>query len=264
MSSGNQLFQERVEREREAHSESDVLAESYKIKEHFYHIRCYPSIKRLYNKMEEYVSEIEGKKILDLGCGFGEQSLTFLKRGAIVYGIDISPNYIDHATQQALTAGFLKDDFSFKVMDAHTLEFENDTFDIVIGYGILHHLDYKITLGEVHRVLKPGGRALFQECLADNPLLKLFRVLTPDARTVDEKPFSNKDIQIIVESGLWHAEMMYCGLVCAPIAVFTSLMLRPYPDNPLIRFADHIEKWTHTRSLFLSWNQYVLFNLVKC
>ena len=259
----DQTFQARVERERAAHTEKDVLAESCRLKGRFNHIECYPSRKRLYSEMDGYVNECANKKILDLGCGYGEQSLIYLKRGAMVCGIDISPKHIDHATHAALSSGFSRDRFVFKVMDAHILEFEENTFDVVIGYGILHHLDYDIALREVYRVLKLGGRALFVECLADNPLLKLFRKMTPDARTIDEKPFSSTDLQTIIQSGLWHVEMTYCGLICAPIAVLTSIVLRSNPDNFLIRLADRIERWTHSRSLLLPWNQYILFNLVK-
>lgn len=135
MKSEDQTFQERVEREQSAHTEKDVLSESCRIKERFSHIECYPSRKCLYSEMDGYVNECTNKKILDLGCGYGEQSLIYLKHGAMVCGIDISPKYIDHATNTALSSGFSRDSFVFKVMDAHILEFEENTFDVVIGYG---------------------------------------------------------------------------------------------------------------------------------
>ncbi len=77
-------------------------------------------------------------------------------------------------------------------MDAHELVFPDDLFDIVVGNGILHHLDLPVCLASIERVLKPKGFALFIEPLAGNPLLKLFRVLTPRARTIDEKPLTSK------------------------------------------------------------------------
>jgi len=163
----DQTFQARVERERAMHTEKDVLAESCRLKGRFNHIECYPSRKRLYSEMDGYMNECANKKILDLGCGYGEQSLIYLKRGAMVCGIDISSKHIDHATHAALSSGFSGDSFLFKVMDAHILEFEEKTFDVV------------------------SGRALFVECLADNPLLKFFRKMTSDARTIDEKPLSS-------------------------------------------------------------------------
>ena len=87
---------------------------------------------------------------------------------------------------------FSDKNFNFRVMDAHKLEFEENKFDLVIGNGILHHLDKLEAINSIYRVLKPGGRLVFKEPLADNPFLKIFRYFTPKARTVDEEPFSKK------------------------------------------------------------------------
>ena len=144
-----------------------------------------------------------------------------------------------------------------------TLKFEENKFDMVIGFGILHHLEASTALDEICRVLKPGGRVLLQEPLADNLLLKLFRLLTPQARTEDERPFSQKDIELLTSKDQWKNELFYCGLIEAPLSMLTSMVIPNKPDNCLLKFADKIEQYTHDRNLLLSWNQYVLFNMIK-
>ena len=49
----------------------------------------------------------------------------------------------------------------FRLMDAHKLDFPENTFDVVYGAGILRHLDYARALLEILRVLRPGGAMIF-------------------------------------------------------------------------------------------------------
>ena len=253
----------RVSRERDAHTDRDVLAESYRLKNRFSHIWHYPSRQRLFSEVERLSHNVAGQVVLDYGCGRGESSLKYLTKGATVKGIDISPTYVSDARTKANEAGFSPERYEFLVMDAHQLAFDSESFDLVIGEGILHHLEAHIALSEIHRVLRPGGRAVFQEPLADNPLLKLFRLLTPRARTEDEAPFTGHDIHRLLRSDRWESHTMYCGLVGAPVAMITSVLLPDRPHNPALRIADKVEKWFHAHELLLSWNQYILLNLVK-
>ncbi|MEM8556461.1 MAG: class I SAM-dependent methyltransferase [Bacteroidota bacterium] len=264
--SANQLhdaIQARVERERAAHTEDDVLGRSIELKNRFSHIWNYPSLRRLHESLEAYLANLEGRHALDFGCGRGERSLTMLGHGATVDGIDISKNYIAEAEQAALAAGYDPGHFRFVVGDAHMLPYDDGVFDLVVGDGILHHLDLDVALGEVHRVLKPGGRALFKEPLLDNPLLKLFRSLTPQARTEDERPLSAVDLVRIEDSARWNVESSYCGLFSAPTAVATSLLLRPFPENVFLKAADRAERALANRRSLHAKHQYVLLNLVR-
>lgn len=257
-------LEKRVEREYQAHTDRDVLAESIRIKERFSHIGDYPSRRRLVAIVNKFASETPNSIILDYGCGRGSNSLEYLHYGARkVYGIDISPVYISKAIELMRENGFDENIFDFRVMDAHVLEFEENTFDLVLGNGILHHLNPDIALNEIYRVLKPNGRVLFLEPLADNPLLKLFRKLTPSARTEDETPFTGKKIRHLIDRYKWKAELFYCGLFEAPVAMITSILMPKKSDNFLLRMADILERWTHEKQILLSWNQYVLFHMVK-
>ncbi len=256
-------LQDRVDRERIAHTEDDVLGRSAELKDRFSHIWRYPSLRRLLGQLEAHLDAAAGQRVLDLGCGRGERSVDLLRRGATVDGIDISEVYTDRAEAAARAAGFDDGQFAFVAGDAHALPYADATFDLVVGDGILHHLDLDVALGELHRVLKPGGRALFREPLLDNPLLKVFRTLTPKARTDDELPLSAGDLDRIAGSGRWRVESAYCGLLSAPVAVVTSFVLRPWPNNVLLRLADRAERALAGRHALDPWHQYVLLDLVR-
>jgi SAM-dependent methyltransferase len=139
-------------------------------------------------------TDLTGKIVLDYGCGNGDFSKILAERGALVYGIDISPNLVDLA--RAATAGMGLNGRSpqFFVGDAHHTPFESGMFDYVLGNGALHHLDLDKAYAEIARVLKPGGKAVFQEPMFHHPLLWLLRRLTPKTHTADERPLSLSDI----------------------------------------------------------------------
>ena len=86
-------------------------------------------------------------------------------------------------------------DIQFNIMDAHKLEFEPDTFDLVFGRGILHHLELVSALLEINRVLKDDGTIIFNEPLDINPLYKLYRIFSPKQRTADEKALGLKELK---------------------------------------------------------------------
>lgn len=255
--------EERVASERAAHEQYDVLAESHKLKGRFPHILRYPSRKRIDAYLREVSGSVAGKTVLDYGCGRGEVSLEYLRHGATVYGIDIASNYIETASESAAAEGYPAHRFRFEVMDAHELRFDAETFDYVIGNGILHHLDADRAMKEIHRVLKPGGRVLLFEPLAGNPLLKLFRWVTPRARTKDERPFSRQDVERLTGDSRWLVETTYCGVIEAPLAMLTSVVIPRWPENWLLRAGDTLEQQLHARGFLKAWNQYILFNLVK-
>ena len=74
-------------------------------------------------------------------------------------------------------------------VDAHNIPIEDTSFDCVIVNSLLHHLDLKKALKEIHRVTKKDGYLIFKEPLGTNIFFQIYRKLTPNARTPDEKPF---------------------------------------------------------------------------
>jgi SAM-dependent methyltransferase len=132
--------------------------------------------------------------VLEYGCGPGSYALRLARKGASVTGIDISNTAIALATQEARSSGLKNAEF--RLMDAEQLQFPDATFDLVCGVAILHHLDLEKAFRELARTMKPGGAAAFMEPLGHNPVINLYRKLTPKLRTVDEHPLTMSDIRV--------------------------------------------------------------------
>lgn len=128
-----------------------------------------------------------GKRLLDIGCGSGMNSVLAAFHGADVTGIDISPSLTRLAIRRAELNG-VGDRVRVMVTSAHDLPFAAASFDVVFGIAILHHLDLDAASREVHRVLKPGGRAIFQEPVRNSELVKRVRALIP-YRAPDVSPY---------------------------------------------------------------------------
>lgn len=137
---------------------------------------------------------VAGKRVLEYGCGTGGHSLEIARLGGLVTGIDISAVGIEMAAQKAAAEGLTG--ATYAVMDAENLEFPDGSFDVVIGEGILHHLNLERSYREISRVLAPGGRAIFMEPLGHNPAMNAFRSRTPHLRTADEHPLVKKDLDL--------------------------------------------------------------------
>jgi ubiquinone/menaquinone biosynthesis C-methylase UbiE len=134
------------------------------------------------------VGDIQGKRVLDFGCGTGSNSLLLARRGAFVCGVDISHDLLAIARER-LNRALTPVQAQFIVASAHDLPLASASFDLVFGIAILHHLDLRLVSDEVHRVLKPGGRAIFQEPVRNSRLIEFGRKLLP-ARD-DVSPFEH-------------------------------------------------------------------------
>lgn len=100
---------------------------------------------------------IQGKSVLDDGCGGGRYTAAWRKLGAEpAVGVDISEINIADARRRAEAAGL--DRIEFELSDVLSLRFASGSFDIVFSNGVLHHTtDWRRGIGELVRVLKPGG-----------------------------------------------------------------------------------------------------------
>jgi len=159
-------------------------------------------------------STVEGKVILDLGCGTGHHAINFAEKGAMVYAIDLSPGMVQ-AARMAIAAKGLHDRVQVLTMNAEELLFPDEAFDFVFGHSILHHTDLKLTRAQVYRVLKRGGKGVFLEPLNHNPFINLFRKLTPSRRTPTEKPLRMQDLFFFAEpfSAFDHREFYMVALI---------------------------------------------------
>jgi SAM-dependent methyltransferase len=134
-----------------------------------------------------------GKAVLVYGCGEGNEAQSLLRRGAAsLRGFDISEAEISRARANAVAGGYAER-VEFQTADAHHTPYADSSVDLIVGNAILHHLDLDPALSEIRRILRHGGKAVFREPLAHNPILRLGRAVTPAARTPDEHPFTVAD-----------------------------------------------------------------------
>ncbi|MEM6434869.1 MAG: bifunctional 2-polyprenyl-6-hydroxyphenol methylase/3-demethylubiquinol 3-O-methyltransferase UbiG [Cyanobacteria bacterium P01_D01_bin.115] len=108
---------------------------------------------------DQYVPDWHGLRVLDVGCGGGYTCEFLAQRGTVVTGIDQSAACITAAQDHAQSTGLTID---YHTGVAEQLPFASDRFDIVICVDVLEHVQsVPATVTEIGRVLKPGGRFLF-------------------------------------------------------------------------------------------------------
>lgn len=129
----------------------------------------------------------ENARLLDFGSGPGTNALTFSEIGYEVEGFDISENNVEIANKLFDAE---KRNGRFTVSFAEDLPYEDNSFDIIAGIDILHHVDIDKSLKECRRLLKTGAKAFFREPV-DVPLLdriresKLVQLFAPKEASFD-------------------------------------------------------------------------------
>ena len=100
----------------------------------------------------------QGLNVLEIGCGLGTDGAQFAKAGADYTGVDLTDAAIELARKRFELFGL---NGKFQAADAEQLHFPDESFDVVYSHGVLHHTpDINAAVREIHRVLKPGGRAI--------------------------------------------------------------------------------------------------------
>ena len=177
----NDDLKSRLEREAKFHdakySGADLYPKHYALKPTEY----------VYNEMSRMLGDLTGKQVLEYGCGEGWITRDLASRGAEVFAFDVSDQSIA-TTRGVLDKAGLLARCHLQVMPAEALSYADESFDVAVGFAIIHHLDLNKALAELHRVLRPGGVAYFAEPLGTNPAIEIYRRLTPQFRTSDERP----------------------------------------------------------------------------
>ena len=97
-----------------------------------------------------------GSNILEAGCGTGQMSIVLSRYARQIYGIDLSKGSLIEA-KQFINSNDIKSVHLFR-MNIFKLFFEENTFDVIISNGVLHHTyNPKLAFSKLVRVLKPGG-----------------------------------------------------------------------------------------------------------
>ena len=208
---------ETLEKERQFHDAwaSTIDVDGIRVKDYFE--ACTAPENRFILKQ---LGDITGEKLLDLGCGAGENSVYFAKKGALCVATDYSPGMVEVALKLAEKNGVKIEGCTANAME---LEFPDNTFDIVYASNLLHHLpEPKLAIREMHRVLKPGGKACFWEPLKHNPVINVYRRMATKVRTEDETPL---DINIVKFVNSLYSDVAYDTFWLATLWIFLRFYL---------------------------------------
>ena len=105
-------------------------------------------------------SAFRGLRLLEIGCGIGTDLVRFARGGARVTGVDLAPTAIDLARKNFLLHGVTAEEL--RVANGEALPYPDGSFDVVYGHGVVQYTaDAPQLIRECHRVLKPGGTAIF-------------------------------------------------------------------------------------------------------
>ena len=130
--------------------------------EFFAHIRPWMNPYKfpwIMERIERESALLQGKHLLEIGCGMGYDSLEFLKRGVKVTATDLTPNAVKMTLRHFEIAGVEAE--AVHTANALALPYDDNTFDAVWANGVLHATgDTERAISEARRVLKPGGRAI--------------------------------------------------------------------------------------------------------
>ena len=135
---------------------------AYHWKDAFHPIKGNAAAQARYSKclrlLEDATGSLEGKRILDLGCGDGVLSYKLFQKGAVVFGVDVSEIAIQFAKQIHAAKNA---EVYFLARSCYDTGFEDNYFDGLISSDVIEHVrDTDRFLAEVQRILKPNGKAV--------------------------------------------------------------------------------------------------------
>ncbi len=191
-------------------------------------------------KLKHILGDVKGRKVLDVGCGTGSLAFYLAQEGANVIGIDLSRNLIEHCKEQSKILGM---SIEFRVMNAQIPDFEDESFDIILGSRIIHHLpDIGLFFNKCKRLLKKNGFIAFIEPLKKNPIVELNRkFFAPKERTKHEHPLYISDI---IKTGKIFGNLEhYEFFLLSPLAMYFSRFInKPYIFKITYKVFNLIEK----------------------
>ena len=114
--------------------------------------------------LEKLGGRVDGMKVLEIGCGRGiGTGIIFERFGAReIHSFDVDPEMVEKARKRL--SGYPQDRLKLFVGDAASIDAEDNSFDAVFDFWIIHHVpDWRKAVSEIRRVLKPGGKFFFGE-----------------------------------------------------------------------------------------------------
>lgn len=207
---------------------------------------------------KKLLGSLEKKKVLDLGCGLGEASVYFALQGAKVVALDISPGMLDCVRK--LAERYQVGKFINAVeAPVEKTPLPDESFDLVFGGNVLHHVNLTKASREIRRVLKKGGKAVFIEPLGYNPFIQVYRKMAGDIRTQMERPFFFKDIHKLARGfrNVNHYEQqLFTTLIF--VWFFLGECLNPSKVRYWKRIIDESERYARSFKILATIDKFVL------
>lgn len=129
---------------------------------------------QLLEGIPDFLGPLDGKRVVEYGCGLGKLTVLLARSGAHVSAFGISSESVAVARERARLVG-VDSQINFDVAAGESLPYEDASFDVAFGMAVIHHLDPLAGSRELRRIVRPGGLAAFSEPLGTNPLIRFAR-----------------------------------------------------------------------------------------
>jgi len=232
---------ERADREKAAYDEGDFQSVRRRFQQLYRYVYGAPNSLRVKAHWQGVVRQaLQGRRVLDVGCGEGWDSKKFLDWGASeVHGIDVSTAMLNVARQHEGPR------LKFFEHDLH--QPWPHRYGVIVGRSVLHHVDYRSMLSNLYdNNLEPGGLMLFVEPLGQGLLMRAYWKMGSRFHTPDERPFRKDDIRWLRDR-FEDFRIVPMNLVSLPAAVLSWAIGVP-ADNGMTRLADRIDMYLADRS----------------
>ncbi|WP_284643856.1 class I SAM-dependent methyltransferase [Paenibacillus silviterrae] len=182
------------------------------------------------------ISDFQGKKVLDIGCGDGKYTFELLKGNPVsILGVDAAKTAIEQCEQVAKKKGLTN--VTFKTIDIYKLEELGEQFDIAVIRGVLHHL--LDAPSAIKSIAKVTDEVIVVEPNGYNPVLKVIEKTSKYHIEHEEKSyFPHRLDQWFNQVGGVVQSSRYCGLVpmfCPDIIAKTLKTVEPIIERtPII------------------------------
>ena len=159
--------------------------------------------KRILKEFQKLVEPLPGEIVVDFGCGTGAFTDKLKKFNLICHGIDISPKCVEYARKKFPNIKFIAGDIE-------KTNLKNNSVDIVIFSGVLHHFqDFSATVKEAHRVLKKRGRIFSYDPNKKNPIMWIYRderspIHSKKGKTKNERLLTAEEIRKVFDNVGFH------------------------------------------------------------
>jgi SAM-dependent methyltransferase len=191
-----------------------------------------PAGKIRWQRRLNYLSQaLEDKNgdVLEIGAGSGTFTIALAEIFSSLTAVDICPDLLEIARSKQSSINLL-------CMDAHHLEFPDDSFNAIIGCSVLHHLDWDLALQGFFEKLKPGGVIRFSEPNLLNPQIFVQKNVPFIKRYVGDSPDE-------YAFTVWQIERSLKKIGFSQIKVVPYEFLHPSTPPHLIKTLMKVEKW---------------------